>query len=466
MQFLDLAPELVHQILLEAVLTRGILRFLTLKLVCKRFCHDVQFALFESHLLDDYNTWGLVTYWHMDRSRRACNFWHPYLIHRVQNNSDSCPPQFRHIRRIVETLCAETGDDVKTTIETLCWPALRAATHFANNKQPSYFKLDFESDLLCAATYLNIVPVVKRLLQGKLMPKYRRFLFGSPMLLAASTGHKYLLEYLQEKMLQMPSDSDRQFAQYDSIRGAAMSGDLEMVRTALYPSSWSTIDNMNFIDGQFIPQSSFAGAALIKAQKSTGNLEMYKYLEGFFPQPTECPSEKGLRLHIHLGHFEIVKYILDTTATFFLEFIRVSGSRHQDVNDFLLERGLNLKFARLDELKSKWMGDNIIPIEDQERNILLVQMLLDRGASIFEVRTADHALRWAIWREDTFMVKMLLASGIDLPSCGGFLLSFAVIHGLDSMKEILQAEFFKLSKPQRARWMMTDGRIDPEKHEP
>ncbi|KAM3152841.1 hypothetical protein ABEW05_006751 [Botrytis cinerea] len=187
----------------------GIKGFISSDYHTERFCHDVQFALFESHLLDDYNTWGLVTYWHMDRSRRACNFWHSYLVHRVQNNSDSCPPQFRHIRRIVETLCAETGDDVKTTIETLCWPALRAATHFANNKQPSYFKLDFESDLLCAATYLNIIPVVKRLLQGKLMPEYRRFLFGSPMLLAASTGHKYLLEYLQEKMLQIPSDSDR-----------------------------------------------------------------------------------------------------------------------------------------------------------------------------------------------------------------------------------------------------------------
>ncbi|KAF7950278.1 hypothetical protein EAE96_007566 [Botrytis aclada] len=120
MQFLDLAPELVHQILLEAVLTRGIRRSLTLRLVCKRFSQDVQFALFESRLLDDYRSSDVLFFWQINRDRRASTFWHSYLVHRVQYNSDTCPPHFRHIRRLVETLCAEMGDDVKTTTNRIC----------------------------------------------------------------------------------------------------------------------------------------------------------------------------------------------------------------------------------------------------------------------------------------------------------------------------------------------------------
>ncbi|KAF7891235.1 uncharacterized protein EAF02_001560 [Botrytis sinoallii] len=350
MQFLDLAPELVHQILLEAVLTRGIHRSIILRLVCKRFYHDVQFALFRSHLLDDYKTNRLLCLWEIDGNKWANTFWHSYLVYRVQYNSDSCPPHFRHIRRLVETLCAETGNDVRTTIERLCWPILIDATHRASS---NLIDLNFKLDLLCAATYLNIIPVVKRLLQEGYPPRTMRDLFLPPMALAALAGNKDLLEYLQKMVIETQSSHDSEAERFSSIITAAMSGDIEMVRTALYPPSWSTINDTNFIDGSFIPLESSASFSLWKAQRSTGNLEIYKHIEGFFPRPVEQPSKSLLVLHIRLGNFEIVKYIFDTTGTFFRGVRGADGAKHRDMIDLLLEYGFDRNFSRLDGQQSE-----------------------------------------------------------------------------------------------------------------
>ncbi|KAF5870523.1 putative ankyrin repeat protein [Botrytis fragariae] len=343
MQFLELAPELVHQILLEAVLTRGVQRSLTLRLVCKRFSQDVQFALFESYLLDDHSTSGSLSSWHINRDRRASTFWHSYLVYRVQYNSHSYPPHFRHIRRLVETICAETGDDVETTIKKLCWPILG---RLADCVYSNLMILNFEADLLRAATYLNVIPVVKPLLQGGYPPRTGRDIFNSPMTLAAWVGNKDSLEYLQKMVFETQSISYLEDDPFSSIIGAATSGDIVM----------STFDNTRFIDGPFVLEDSIAGRSLLRAQISTGDLEMYKHLGGFFPKPTNRPTAYHLMLHIRLGNLKIVKYILDTTGTFFGGAQSASGAKSQDMIDLLLEYGFDVQ-------KSEWLGDKPISKE-------------------------------------------------------------------------------------------------------
>ncbi|KAF7890763.1 uncharacterized protein EAF01_010572 [Botrytis porri] len=231
---------------------------------------------------------------------------------------------------------------------------------------------------------------------------------------------------------------------------AAMSGDTEIVRTSLYPPSCSTVDDANFIDRPFVPQESSARRSLLKAQMSIGNLEMYKYLEEFFPRPAQRPTESVLTRHIGLENFEIVKYILDTTGAFFSENGSAHGAKRQDIIYLLLKYGLDANFARLDEHKLEWLGDKPISKEAQARNKLLIRKFLDRGASLYRVQTANIALEWVVSREDTVMVEMLLASEIDLASCGGRILRLAVSLGLDLMEDILHAEFFNLSILQRA----------------
>ncbi|TGO26216.1 hypothetical protein BPAE_0064g00320 [Botrytis paeoniae] len=133
--------------------------------------------------------------------------------------------------------------------------------------------------------------------------------------------------------------------------------------------------------------------------------------------------------HIRLGNFEIVKYILDTTGTFFRGAQGISGAKRQEMIDLLLEYGF-------DEQKSEWLGDKTISLEAQTRNVLLFHKLLDHEVSTVDVRTAKTALEWAVSREDTVMVGILLASGFDLASWGGRILRLAVSLGIDSMEDI------------------------------
>ncbi|KAI9650846.1 hypothetical protein NHQ30_000881 [Ciborinia camelliae] len=476
MPFLDLSPELIHKILLEAVFTRGIPRSLRLKLVCKRFSQDVQFALFESRLLDSFDTHERLIHWHIDRDRRMSNFWHSYLVYRVQYNFECFPPYFSHIRRVAETLCKETCGNLQATIESLCWAALKGGSDcYISMRWLLRNNLDFELDLLCAAVYLNVVPMAKRLAKRLFhegyTPARRSALFNSPMLLAAWSGNSHLVEYFQERMfesLKVEGGIRIDSWNRDSVLGAAMNGDLDLVKLAVYAPSRLMPDSPEYISDPLgnVDYDYWDGYILAEAQLSTGNIEVYKYLGSFFANPDEN-SDNALHKYVRLGNLEILRYILDSGADIHgllgKKLLAEACRRgHEDVVDLLLERGGHPNFDGLDAKRLKWQGDNIITISAEGRNLPIIRKLLDHGANLRQVQTGEIALEWAVLREDTEMVKMLLASGVDLASWGGELLRSAVYRGLDSMVEILQGEFFKLSVLQRARWMMVlNGTIDP-----
>ncbi|TGO69470.1 hypothetical protein BOTNAR_0010g00040 [Botryotinia narcissicola] len=300
---------------------------------------------------------------------------------------------------------------MNATIEKLCWPILTIATDRANS---NLIDLDFELDLLCAATYVNVISVVKRLVQKGYRPQRKQAFFDPPMTLAALTGNKHLQEYLQKMVIETRSSHNLKAEHSSSIIGAAMSGDRDVVKTALYPPSWSTINDTNFIEGPIVDRQTSAWRSLWKAQRYTGNLEMYKYLQGFFQRPQERPDQSVLMLHIRFGNFEIVKHILNTTVTFFSGARGDYGAKRQDMIDLIFEYGFDTNFLRLDRRQSKWLGDEMASMEAQTRNTLLVHKLFDLGASIYDVRTAITALEWAVSREDTVMVGGVLQA-LDTP---------------------------------------------------
>ncbi|KAF7861958.1 hypothetical protein EAF04_007839 [Stromatinia cepivora] len=471
MHFLDLAPELIHKILLEAVFIRGVRRSLKLKLVCKRFSKDVQFALFESQILDSYSTCYLLSDWYIRKDQRASNFWHSYLVYRVQYHSDSCQSRPNQLRRVAETLCAETGDDLKATIETLCWPALEEGTCCGEFESPSKSQDDFELDLLCAAAYLNVIPVVKRLIDGKYSPFSSSPLFGPVMRLAAWAGNTHILEYLQQKTVELEGLESRSAlldGYYYSVTGAARSGDLDMVRLAVFPPSRTTRESMDLMVKSFlhVDRGSKDAYAIFRSDSSTRNLEVYKYLEGFYEKPVS-ELRGDLEKHAHLGNLEIVRYILDGGINIRVwpgQIFLAAACRgnHEDVVDLLLERGANPIFGCKNQSRLGWLGDQIVSIGAKARNSPIVRKLLNRGATLNHIRTNDSALRWAVSSEDTVMLKMLLALDIDLETWGVNMLSIAAQCGADSMVDLLQTEFFNLTVLQRARWMLVlNGTIDP-----
>jgi hypothetical protein len=132
----------------------------------ERFSQEIQPAIFKSRLLDDLYTEKVSSDWNVENDHGACKFQHSYLVYRVQNEV-SKPPQRRYldIGLVAERVCEETGADVVATIKALCWPALQQGTNPGSNSRLEKELTSLDLDLLCAAAYLNLIPIAKRLLQ-------------------------------------------------------------------------------------------------------------------------------------------------------------------------------------------------------------------------------------------------------------------------------------------------------------
>lgn len=295
----------------------------------ERFYQEVQPALFESRILDGCNQIYNLGKWYVDRERRASNFWHSCLVYRVKCHTKSCPPRFLYIRKIVETLCQETGNDLGMTIESLCWAILGHETIKDNEAKRS--ALEFELDLFCAAVYLNVTPLVERL-QLKIFPPSEdlKRLFTIPMVVTAWRGDPKVLARFQEYPF------SKNGLQENLVVGAAIKGDLDMVQLAIcHPLQVNQSIRLSHGAANQTPLT------IELAQLCTGSLEVFKYLHSLKTRPY-VPWELGS--HVGLGHLEMVRYILDTGVAIPWDFlvarllIVAYRKGHRDIAILLLER--------------------------------------------------------------------------------------------------------------------------------
>ena len=237
-----------------------------------------------------------------------------------------------------------------------------------------------------------------------------------------------------------------------SIRGAATRGDIEMVRLAIYPPSRAAPESTDFVDQVFgsVDRLSSIGIKLSRAQGATRDVEVYKYLEGFFSEPSNLSSD--LAKHARLGNLEMVRYLLDAGAD-------TRGSSmphgnplaeacrrcHEDVVDLLLDRGADPHFNGDDE-NICCNGDCAMHVVAASGSLAMVHKLVARGGDLFfdymdmGIEMGCHALHSAVRLENTEMVKYLVAAGVDLKIYGGMVLETASCRGLDSMVEVLREE--------------------------
>ncbi|KAI9648354.1 hypothetical protein NHQ30_002987 [Ciborinia camelliae] len=416
MNIQELPAEIFSKILLQAVIVRGITRALRLRLV---------------------NTY------------------------RVQNSLSL--PRYIGIRHVAQRVCDETDADLIHTIEILCWPALEQSTDHNTDSNLKERPSNPDLDLLCAAAYLNLVPLAMRLIEKGVSPADKSLIFNSPMRLAAWAGNAQMLEMFQEHLNEAPETETKDV--YDralwngkvnrqAIFGAAILGDLDMVKLAIYPPSRSSPESLD-INGQkygHVDWTSETGNSLTRAKCHTRNPDVYQYLRSLVTVMHPRQNDSNLAYHAYHGNLEIVRCALDFGAdingqvdggVLMNPLASACRSGHSDIVSLLLERGVDVDFK----------GDMEVEIcpaifwAAQGGNFSIVRQLLENNASKENFKDGWVEAFWgAIKVEHTSMAKFILdfARKMEYHDVweihAGPMLMKARELGLESMVEFLLEE--------------------------
>ena len=275
----------------------------------------VQPALFETRLLDDFpRARAAAATWYAGKDHGGTALLHAYLMYRVQNETRPHQRRFLDIRKVAERVCEEsTTQDLVSTMETLCWLALPAAMDPSTNtkleNEPLGSGLSSGLDLLCAAAYLNVIPLAKKLLQEGHCPTSESHLFPSPMQLAAWAGNANLMELFQESLPEYDEKGLR-----ESLIGAAISGDIKLARLAAYPPSWNTpITDVAAEKFGKLPFVRGVRLMLVAALSATRDPEVDQYFSSLVTKPHGFLATQA-RNHAFLGNVEMLRYLLDAGA--------------------------------------------------------------------------------------------------------------------------------------------------------
>ncbi|KAI1385948.1 ankyrin [Hypoxylon trugodes] len=434
---LDLPAEILHIILFYSTLTRGVKRALRLRLVCRVFARMTHAALFETELMDKpvfppigTNEWNLQT------QHGGFELWRGYLVYRCLREKDRHVGRFVDIRTTAEFISGESGLDFQYVLKELCGLALSHNRHIIKHRKRKLWgplvaakeKAHACRDLyiLTAATHFNIPALVQRSLAELVRvhhdPTHHTYLFASPMQVAAQAGNTAMLQLFQRSVFEPYFD-------VWSVQGAAMRGDMDILKAALQ------IDNDNTIQGETfgsIDHSSGMGYGIRMARRFTTNPEVYEYLTSalapweedtetrYGPWRESLESSYGdLIHHSGLGNMAMVKYFLGRgvpvqkhTRQTETPLIAACQGLHHDIVDALLSHGADPNFAA-----NKTIPHYALHESATMSSLTLARKLLDHGALPDPPANSQvkyPALFWAFARENEPMIRLLLSRGATL----------------------------------------------------
>ncbi|GAW18579.1 hypothetical protein ANO14919_080570 [Xylariales sp. No.14919] len=462
MHILDLPPELFHLILLFSILARSLIpdydeavdarRALRLKLVSKAFRHAFQPALFESRVLDRFTTR------HSFRTPRrhygADQLWHSYLVYRVHNETDPAIGRFVEIQQIAKKICIVARSDYDEIVDGLCWIALARGTkcpahrkywaeHIARENEPPNPRLN----LLSAAAYFGHLDLAKELLNEGCCPT-KDDLFLSPMLLAAFAGNRDVLMLFQEHL---PDYEDRSSGRRTtrwrgktnptSIKGAVLSGDIDMVRLAIFPPSRAEPQRPSFNGQEFgnVDPCSNSGYELFNAIWMSTNWDVFQYLEGGL-SPSPDRRDGYLALHAERGNLGMVEKLLDHgwdieggNKLNNYPLIQAARGFHLDVVDTLLRRGANPNNHEWSQLGSA------LSAAATAGSMSIIRKLYEYGANNDDDPSDQmKMLRKALLLEHTEMVNFFFERGLLGRQCPESIRKNVEEEGLESMMQLLE----------------------------
>lgn len=401
--------------------------------------------------------------WYIREHNGSEHLWHSYIVYRVRNETDAQVGRLMEIRQVAEAYCNRTAStDLDGTIDHLCWMALeRAATWptFAVAYVLDPDRHDPKEDpdpglnLLGAAAYLGNMALAKQLLEQGHCPARNNELFDTPLRLAAWAGHADILKLFQEHLPEYERTGTKQYQWRaktgpGSITGAAIRGDVDMLRLAIYPPSRAaphSSDCAGFSHGHVTFGAPYDQqvSELYHSVRMTRSLDAFKYICSFFEH-----GEDGFNLvrnitrdHCEWGNVEIVKYLVDRYGFSALNVYGINSSGRnclvgavrgcsEDVLDLLLDRGMNPEDNSGDR--------SPLDAATSAGSISMVRKLINHGAN--PDSWGYHLLKNAVRLEHTALLEFLLERNVcrDKPMDRKRVLQYAVERELESMVELMQ----------------------------
>ncbi|KAI0967023.1 ankyrin repeat-containing domain protein [Xylaria arbuscula] len=453
MNILDLPPEIFNKILVFSILARslvefwgfGVTRAFRLKLISKAFYHAFQPSLFESRVLDMFSSRDSLRHWPVRRHYGGDQFWHSYLVYRVHNETDPTIGRFVEIRRIARELHVVADADYDETVGGLCWLALELGTkspgkreawveHGGRSNDPPQPRLN----LLSAVAYFGYLDFAKELLAEGCCPT-QDDLFPSPMQLAAFAGNTDMVVLFQEKLLE--TEDGKANIGLGSVEGAALRGDMDMLRLAIYPPSRPRPHSSDFNDQKCgnVDHSSDAGHTLRKARYVTKSWDVFQYITSFFD--SSGPFDYSfLSRHAEWGNMEMVQHLLDAGWDVNGEnrlnndpLIIAARSFHEDIVELLLKRGANPNIQWRSQLGSA------LAAAAAAGSMRIVRKLIEYGANIYEDdATQMKMLRKALLQEHTEMVNFFFDQNLLNRKCPEDIRKHIETEELESMIDLLK----------------------------
>ncbi|KAK6821359.1 hypothetical protein PG987_015759 [Apiospora arundinis] len=463
---LRLPGEVLHLILVQSALCRGVKRALRLRLVCKTFDKVIYYrALFESHLLDHehvkrYNSRTAV-YLCNSNDHGVAKLWHNYLVYRVIGERDIAIGRFVEIRSLAQAIVqADPSKGLRSVVDSLCWLALdngaMAPSLYENWRRAGANDLEFGNlnmtqhpeprlNLLAAATLFDMMPLVSELLAEGRSPTRHNNLLPPAIQVAAQSGNTAMLE------LFLGHSSVSGFEPY-SVYGAAVRGDLEIMKLVLPADGGHKGQHNGY--GRTIQTLGIPSKTLKQARRVTLNPKVYGYLSNAWapgPRNGRAPSYADLASHAGRGNMDMVKYLLaqgvpvDGTNTEELESALEQACRrgHDDIVDLLMKRGADPEFTG----HALW-GAVPMRMAASAGHISIVRKLMDHGAKIENhgggpgCGSNASALHWAFLAEHTQMAALLMERGASIRE--GDALATTLAHlDYESMLEVVREHGFE-----------------------
>lgn len=351
--------------------------------------------------------------------------------------------------------------------------------------------------LLSAAIFLGETSLlVTKLLSQGYEPPWCDDMFHSPMFIAAWTGQPDMVRLLQDHLFGVGKPPNHCYHPLrcrvgpSPLSGAALRGDMDMVRLCLYPPcrirdvsgndgpSPSETSIHGFEPGT-IPSGARLGRYIETALLRSKTVEVYKYLDSLIDDttrdpPTESTKDKHLVEFAARGNISVARYLLESGANLTYKqdsrvpeggvtpLGRAVKQKQFEMVDFLLQQG-----ADPNGYDGGFPG-TVLSTAVATGSLAMVRTLLNMGANIHHPDIAFCTLSRALDLKDMAMVELLLDLGVGNDIAMARALQKAEQKGLESMVALLKAKGASLTPwiHPPTSWVPSVERLGPCKRPP